>query len=127
VDPPSAMTSAIAFSNAFLTRILRGVIRFLTSSMSARPARRVSSRFSALSASRDELNGRLMPSASMAEAIVLAVYMPPQEPAPGQAWHSIARNCSRVILPVPNAPTASKMLTMSTSLPSTRPGLMVPP
>ena len=37
------------------------------------------------SAGVDELYGSDMPSASIAEAIVLAVYMPPQAPAPGQA------------------------------------------
>ena len=30
-----------------------------------------------------------MPIASMADAMVLAVYMPPQAPAPGQAWLTI--------------------------------------
>ncbi len=29
-----------------------------------------------------------MPSASIAEAMVLAVYMPPQAPAAGQAWRT---------------------------------------
>ena len=38
-----------------------------------------------------ELLGRLMPSASIAEAIVLAVYMPPQEPGPGIAHASMAQ------------------------------------
>ena len=36
-----------------------------------------------------ELFGRLSPSASMAEAMVLAVYMPPQDPKLGQAFRSI--------------------------------------
>ena len=31
-----------------------------------------------------------MPIASIAEAIVLAVYMPPQAPAPGQAWRTMS-------------------------------------
>ena len=30
-----------------------------------------------------------MPSASMAEAMVLAVYMPPHAPAPGQEWRTM--------------------------------------
>ncbi len=35
-----------------------------------------------------------MPSISMAEAMVLAVYMPPQAPAPGQEWRTISlRSC----------------------------------
>ena len=36
-----------------------------------------------------ELLGKLMPSASIADAIVFAVYMPPHEPAPGIATSSI--------------------------------------
>ena len=36
-------------------------------------------------ASWAELFGRLIPRASIAEAMVLAVYMPPQEPGPGIA------------------------------------------
>ena len=49
----------------------------------AAPARAQSSRFCAETASWAELFGRLMPSASIAEAIVLAVYMPPQRTGPG--------------------------------------------
>ena len=30
--------------------------------------------------------------ASMAEDMVLAVYMPPQEPTPGQEWRSTSSN-----------------------------------
>ena len=55
----------------------------------ASPARRQSSFFSALIAICAELLGRLMPSASIAEAMVLAVYMPPQEPGPGMELASI--------------------------------------
>ena len=42
-----------------------------------------------------ELFGRLIPMASIAEAIVLAVYIPPQEPAPGIDLDSISSNCYR--------------------------------
>jgi hypothetical protein len=35
-----------------------------------------------------------MPSASIAEAMVFAVYMPPQAPAPGQAWRTMSCRCS---------------------------------
>ena len=35
-----------------------------------------------------------MPNTSIAEAMVLAVYMPPQAPAPGQEWRTISlRSC----------------------------------
>ena len=61
---------------------------FRSSSSSLRiaaPARKHSSIFDGSSAGVDELYGNDMPSASIADAIVLAVYMPPQAPAPGQA------------------------------------------
>ena len=46
-----------------------------------------------------------MPSASIAEAIVLAVYMPPQAPAPGQACaDDLAARSSSVILPARYSP-----------------------
>jgi hypothetical protein len=50
-----------------------------------RPARRHSSALPGSSAGSDELYGSVSPSASMATAIVLAVYMPPHAPAPGHA------------------------------------------
>ena len=67
--------------------------------------------------------------ASKAEDMVLAVNMPPQEPAPGQALHSTRRTCSSSMVPATRWPTASNTETTvrSSSLPGTRPGLMVPP
>ena len=61
--------------------------------------------------------GRLMPSASKAELMVLAVYMPPQEPLPGIARRSISPKSSALILPALNWPTASNTLTMLRSAP----------
>jgi hypothetical protein len=46
-----------------------------------------------------ELLGKLMPNASMADAIVFAVYMPPQEPGPGMAHASTSRASFSLILP----------------------------
>ena len=60
-----------------------------------------------------ELLGKLMPSASMALAMVLAVYMPPQEPAPGMAHCSTSMSSLSSILPAACLPTASKTETMS--------------
>ncbi len=56
----------------------------------ASPARRQSASLSGDTASCAELLGRLMPSASIAEAMVFAVYMPPQDPGPGIAVRSIS-------------------------------------
>ena len=58
-----------------------------------------------------------MPKASKAELIVLAVYMPPHEPLPGQACCSTPFKSSSLILPEVNSPTASKAETMLRSLP----------
>ena len=51
----------------------------------AAPARRHSSSFSGATAGVEELCGSDIPRASIAEAMVFAVYMPPQAPAPGHA------------------------------------------
>ena len=58
-----------------------------------------------------------MPSASNAELIVFAVYMPPHEPVPGMARRSIWQKSSSLIRPALNWPTASKTLTMFRSWP----------
>jgi hypothetical protein len=68
-----------------------------------------------------------MPSASKAEDIVLAVYMPPQEPVPGIAFCSISLSSASLILPAAFWPTASNTLTMLRSSPFHLPGRMVPP
>ena len=49
-----------------------------------------------------ELNGKLSPIVSMAALIVLAVNMPPQLPAPGQAFFSTAVSWASSILPLLN-------------------------
>ena len=67
-----------------------------------------------------------MPSASPTAAIVLAVYMPPQAPSPGQIARSMRSTSSRVILPARQAPTASKASMIVTSWPSTWPGMIEP-
>ena len=54
--------------------------------------------FSSETASWELLPGKLIPKASIAEAIVFAVYIPPQEPGPGKAVFSIAINSSSEIL-----------------------------
>ncbi len=68
-----------------------------------------------------------MPSASKALLMVLAVYMPPQEPVPGMACCSISLSRWSLILPAAFSPTASNTLTMFRSHPSRQPGSMVPP
>ena len=60
-----------------------------------------------------ELPGKLIPSASIAEAIVFAVYIPPHEPGPGMAAFSISVNSDLEISLFEYAPTASKTDTTS--------------
>ena len=48
-------------------------------------------------------------------AMVLAVYMPPHAPSPGQMARSMASTSSRDINPREQAPTASKASMMVTS------------
>ncbi len=118
VEPPTAITTAIAFSNALRVMIFFGVRSRATSSSSARPLAAALSRFSASTAAIVELPGRLMPSASIALDMVFAVYMPPHEPLPGIAQRSICTKSVSFILPAPCAPTASKTETTVRSLPA---------
>ena len=75
----------------------------------------------------DELPGKLIPRASIADAIVFAVYIPPQEPGPGIAFVSILVSSFFVIRPFENSPTASKTETISIFLLLCFPGIIVPP
>ena len=82
----------------------RGRMSRSSSTRIAAPARKHSSSLPGSSAGVDELSGSDMPSASIAAAIVLAVYMPPQAPAPGQAWRTMSLRSSSVIRPAMNSP-----------------------
>ena len=107
VEPPKAMTTAMAFSNASLVMIWRAVIprRSISTTASpdlrAKPSRRRSVAGGAAEPGID------IPMASATEAMVLAVYMPPQAPSPGQMARSMASTSARDILPAAQAPTAS--------------------
>ena len=58
--------------------------------------------------------------ASATLAMVLAVYIPPQAPSPGQMARSMASTSARLIRPAAQAPTASNASMMVTvfSVPS---------
>ncbi len=86
VDPPNAITTVSAFSNALSVMMSRGFKSFSNKARIAFAAFTDSFDFSLLSAGLDEVKGNAMPSASIADAIVLAVYIPPHAPAPGQAF-----------------------------------------
>jgi hypothetical protein len=51
-----------------------------------------------------------MPSASMQDAIVFAVNMPPHAPAPGMEQHSTISNCASSISPACSPPMASYLV-----------------
>ena len=104
-----------------------GRIFAFNSRIAARPASKQSFDLSSDTAVCAELLGRLMPSVSIADAIVLAVYMPLQEPGPGMAARSIASTSRWLIFFCARAPTASNTVTISTFLPLWLPGRMVPP
>ena len=72
-----------------------------------------------------------MPIASMAEAMVLAVYMPPQAPAPGQllattSWRPFSSSVpARVLAIALEGRDDVELLIVAGDLPM--PGLIVPP
>ncbi len=71
--------------------------------------------------------GKDMPSASMPHAKVLALNIPAQVPAPGQAQSSSSFNSSSDISPRTVFPTASKTSIKSTLFPLKFPGSIGPP
>ena len=127
VEPPIAIVTAIAFSNALRVRICRGRRSRPMAETSISAERAALSAFSASSAAMVDEYGRLRPIASNAEDIVFAVNIPPHEPAPGHARRSTSSSSAASIRPALNSPTASKTLTTVRSRPAYRPGLMVPP
>ncbi len=84
------MTMVTAFRNAVLVMICRGRRPAASASTTTVPVRLARSVRPAETAGADASPGSVMPSASAHIDIVLAVYMPAQEPAPGQAARSIA-------------------------------------
>ncbi len=97
VEPPIAMSSAIAFSKAWKLATERGSTlasscsyQRLAISTTCRPARRKSCSRSAWVASTVPLPGSPRPSASTRQFIELAVNMPEHEPQVGQAERSIS-------------------------------------
>ena len=98
VDPPSAIMTLIEFSNALRVIMSDGFMSFSKRLSIAFPILLQSIFFSFEIASWELLPGKLIPRASIADAIVLAVYIPPQEPGPGRAVFSIAINSFSEIL-----------------------------
>ena len=127
VDPPIAIATAIAFSKASWVRMSRGLIPCRSNSRAVCPARYAESSFRLSTAGIEASPGSDMPSASMAEAMVLAVNSPAHDPSPGHATLSSSFSSASVILPCEWAPTASKTSCTFTSRPWNLPARMVPP
>lgn len=97
VEPPVMLTTTMAFSKADRVRMSRGLISFSRRVRIALPASRHSCCLAAEIAGLEEEPGRVMPMDSMAVAIVLAVYMPPHAPGPGQAWRIMSKRVASSI------------------------------
>ena len=116
VDPPKTAISLNAFSRDFLVTISLGFKSFSIKFFRYSPKTLHSSFLSLLTAGFEALKGNAIPQASIAEAIVLAVYIPPQAPAPGQAFRIIFLYSFSSIVPATFSPHASKAETTSSSL-----------
>ena len=128
VDPPVALTTVTAFSKALRVMMSDGRMLFSSSRLMAGPTFAISSRFACDTAGLDDEYGSDMPMASTAEAMVLAVYMPPHDPAPGHALWMMSSYAASSILPAVRAPYASnadRMLTVPPSVMESR--LYLPP
>jgi hypothetical protein len=104
VDPPRAMTVVMAFSKAGRVMIWRGRMLASSSPITASPDRTAYSRSRGSMAGTEADPGSDIPIASPTEAMVLAVNIPAQEPAPGQALRSSSSISSAVDPPSDRAP-----------------------
>ena len=127
VEPPKAVIKTIAFSNDFLDIISRGFKSKLIKFFIASPILLISFNFSIETAGIEELLGRVNPITSIAEAIVLAVYIPPQAPAPGHAFLIIQSKSFFFNFPETCSPQASNAETISSFCDLYFPEAMVPP
>ena len=127
VDPPRAMSRAMALSKASLVRMSLGRMFFSSRVMIMRPASFARRSLAEDTAGMVPFPGSARPSASIRQFMVLAVNIPAQEPQVGQASSSSLRRSSVVILPAAMLPTASNTDERSTFLPSMSPAIMGPP
>ena len=99
VEPPVAIAPAMPFRKAFRVRIWRGATPFRRSSITSWPVSKATSSLGGSTAGMPSNPIGEMPIISNTVAIVLAVYWPPQAPAPGQARLSMALSSAAEILP----------------------------
>ena len=127
VEPPRAMSTRIAFFIASSVTICRGVIPSRTSPTARSPVSRASRSLPASTAGVAAVPGSDIPSASVMQAIVFAVYSPWQEPHPGIAAHSSSPSSASLMVPAATCPTASKTEIRERSRPPRQPSSMGPP
>ena len=101
-----------------------GLMSRSISARTAAPASKLSRRLFSLTAFWADEFGSDRPRASMAEAMVFAVYIPPHEPGPGIAVCSISFSSMSDTVPAACPPTASNTEMMSRR---SAPGRIVPP
>ncbi len=118
VEPPSAISTATAFSKAAAVIMSRGQRLAASSAITCIPARFANRNRAAVIAGIVPLPGKPMPRASVRQFIVFAVNIPAQEPQPGQAAISRSHSSSSVNLPALYFPTASNIVLRSMSSPS---------
>ncbi len=99
VEPPNTIVSRIALIKLWRVTMSRGLRSSSSSFRMAAPERKHSSIFSAESAGAHEEYGSDNPMHSMNEDMVLAVYIPPQAPWPGQDLPMISLRSSSEIDP----------------------------
>ena len=129
-----------AVSKAAFVMMSRGLMSCLMHCSSASTARSTSSVFSGWSppwplfaegshAGMEDEYGTDMPSASIADAIVFAVYMPPQAPGPGHDDRTTSSRVLSSILPATNSPYAwnAEMMSSFSSIFGRQPARIVPP
>ena len=116
VDPPNTDINLKAFSIDLCVTISRGFKSLTIMFLRLSPNDMHSSFLSLLIAGFEALNGNAIPQASMAEAIVFAVYIPPHAPAPGHALRITFLYSFSSIVPATFSPHASKAETTSSSL-----------
>ncbi len=127
VEPPEAQAQAIAFSSESLVITALGRRSWASTRITSSPTCSATVFFSESSAGTMAAPPGEIPSASNAQAIVLAVNWPPHAPAPGEATSSSERRSSSDMLPALWAPIASNTSTIVTSLPFHLPGAIEPP
>ncbi len=127
VEPPVAITPAIALWSALRVMIWRGRRPFVKISITSFPVSKATSSLRGSTAVTPLNPMGDTPSISNAVDIVLAVNWPPQAPAPGQARLSISFSSRASILPALKAPIASKTSWIVRRRPLYSPKAMEPP